>query len=90
MTITKEARLDFRLDPEIKARIERAAKLMHESISSFVVHAAADEADRVLSRSDITMMPAEQFDELMASLDAADEAPELTRLGKTERRYTRK
>jgi uncharacterized protein (DUF1778 family) len=90
MTSIKEARLDFRLDPEVKARIERAAKLAHESISSFVVRAAAAEADRVLARSDVTMMPTEQFDELLASLDIADEAPALARLGKTERRYLRK
>jgi uncharacterized protein (DUF1778 family) len=89
MTI-REARLDFRLDPESKARIERAAKLNHESVSSFVLHAATDAADRVLARAEITLMPADQFDELLAALDAADQAPALARLGKTERRYVRK
>ena len=89
MTI-KEARLDFRLDPEIKARIERAAKLARESISAFVVRAAAAAADRVLARADMTVMPAEQFDDLLSSLDVADEATALAQLGKSERRYTRK
>jgi uncharacterized protein (DUF1778 family) len=87
---TREARLDFRLDPEVKAQIEQAAKLRHESVSAFVVHAAAAEADRTLARADITMMPAEQFDELFASLEIADEAPALARLGTTDRRYVRK
>lgn len=86
---TKEARLDFRLDPEVKARIERAAKLTHESTSGFVVHAAAAAADHVLARADVTMMPAEQFDRLYAALDLADEAPNLRNLAQHERKYIR-
>lgn len=87
---TKEARLDFRLDPEVKARIERAAKLTSESVSTFVVQAAANAADDILARADITVMPAEQFDALLAALDTADSAPALTRLGQRDRRYVRK
>lgn len=89
MTI-REARLDFRLDPESKARIERAASLNRESVSAFVVHAATAAADHVLAQAEVTMMPAEQFDELLEALDVADEAPALARLGNTERRYMRK
>ncbi|HEX6344078.1 DUF1778 domain-containing protein [Umezawaea sp.] len=63
-TSTEEARLDFRLDPEVKARIERAAKLSGESVSTFVVHAATAAADGVLARAEATVMPAEQFDAL--------------------------
>lgn len=87
---TKEARLDFRLDADTKDRIEQAAKLTRESTSTFVVHAAAARADQVLARADVTMMPSEQFDELLASLDVADEASPLARLGHSERRYVRK
>ncbi|MGO1054091.1 type II toxin -antitoxin system TacA 1-like antitoxin [Crossiella sp. CA198] len=89
MTI-KEARVEFRLDAESKARIERAAMLNRESVSAFVVDAATAAADRVLARADVTMMPAEQFDELFASLETADEAPALAHLGKRGRRYVRK
>lgn len=70
----RDARLQCRLDPEVKARIERAAKLAKESTSAFVVRAAAAAADVVLARADTTMLPAEQFDHLLASLDIADEA----------------
>ena len=55
-----------------------------------MVHAAVARADHVLARADVTMMPAEQFDELLASLDVADEASTLARLGQSERRYVRK
>ncbi|CRK61924.1 hypothetical protein [Alloactinosynnema sp. L-07] len=87
---TKEARLDFRLDPEVKARIERAAKLTRESVSTFIVQAAATAADNILARADVTVMPAEQFDMLLAALDTADSSPALTRLGQRDRRYMRK
>lgn len=87
---TREARLDFRLDVADKHRIEQAARVTHESTSAFVVHAAIDRADQILARADVTIMPAEQFDELLAALDVADEAPVLTRLGQTERRYVQK
>jgi uncharacterized protein (DUF1778 family) len=90
MTTIREARLDFRLDPEVKARIERAARLNRESVSAFVVHAATAAADRVLARAEISMMRAEQFDELLNALDVADDAPAVARLGRTERRYVRK
>jgi len=90
MATMKEARLDLRLDAETKDRIEQAARLTRESTSAFVVHAAAERADLLLARADITVMPAEQFDELLASLDVADEAIALTRLGQTERRFVRK
>lgn len=89
MTI-EEARLDFRLDPGVKARIERAAKLSRQPISRFVIEAATAAADRVLARSDLTMMPADQFDELFAALDTADEAPALKTLAKRERRFAGK
>lgn len=86
----KEARLDFRLAPEAKARIERAAKLTSESVSAFVVQAAISAADDILAREDVTVMPAEQFDALMAALDTVDSAPALTLLGQRDRRYVRK
>lgn len=87
---SKEARLDFRIDADTKDRIERAAKLTRESTSGFVIHAAADRADNLLARADVTIMPAGQFDEILASLDVADETSALARLGQSERRYVRK
>lgn len=86
----KEARLEVRLDQATKARVERAAELSKQSTSSFVVAAAADAADKVLARADVTIMPAEQFDDLLAALDTADEAPNLVKLNSGHRGYARK
>jgi uncharacterized protein (DUF1778 family) len=55
----------------------------------FVIRSARAEADRVLARADQTIMPADQFDALMASLDEPDPAPLLTGAANRPRRYTR-
>ena len=75
------------VDAAKKERIEAAAAQLDQSVSTFVVHAAAAEADRVLARTETTVMPAEQFDALLAALDMADEASALARLTQRERRY---
>jgi uncharacterized protein (DUF1778 family) len=85
----REARLELRLDERSKEHIARAAQLSHESVSTFVLVAAERAADQVIARADHLIMPAEQFDALVASLDMHDEAPALRRLADRPRRYHR-
>lgn len=85
----KTKRLEMRVDETTSVIIARAASMRHETVSSFVGRAARAEADRVLARSDTTLMPAEQFDSLMASLENADRAPQLARVAARERRFER-
>jgi uncharacterized protein (DUF1778 family) len=77
---TKSRRIEMRADEETDRRIALAAQMTHQSVSSFVLGAARVEADRLLAEQDTTMRP-EQFDALIASLDDADPAPSLRRLG---------
>ena len=77
------------VDPEIRERITEAAAASHESVSGFVMLAARAEADRVLGRTDVTLMPAEQFDAMVDSLDVGDPAPNLSRAASRERRFER-
>ena len=46
-------------------------------------------ADVVLARADTTLMPAEQFDALMSSLEVPDEAPTLLEAASPPRRFSR-
>lgn len=85
----RQARLELRLDEQSKEHIARAAELANESVSSFVLSAATGAAEKMLARADHTVMPADQFDELLAALDAPDEAPALARLSQRPRRYHR-
>lgn len=79
----------MRADEESEARIARAAALRRMSVSAFVLGAAGREADRVLSEVDQTVMPAEQFDVLMASLDTGDRAPQLRKAARRKRAFDR-
>lgn len=68
---TATARLEFRVSPQEKRRIERAAKLVGEQVSSFARTAAEAKADRILREHEsTTTVPAEFFDDLIAAFDA--------------------
>ena len=84
----KTRRMEARVDAETDELIRRAAELTHESVSSFVVRAARAEADRVMARTDATVMPADQFDAVIASLEEAEPAPALARVAARPRRFT--
>jgi uncharacterized protein (DUF1778 family) len=86
---TKTRRIEMRTDPDNEERIVQAAGLLGQSVSGFVLSAARSAADAVLARADTTLMPAEQFDGLMRSLDVADEAPNLRAAATTSRRVAR-
>ena len=49
MTATKGDRLQLRIDPAAKQRLERAAEAAHQSVSAFVVQAAELHAEQVLA-----------------------------------------
>lgn len=49
MTVTKEDRLQIRVDPAEKRLLERAAAANHVSVSAFVLQSAASEAAAVLA-----------------------------------------
>lgn len=57
-------------------RIRRAAELRHASVSSFVVDAAEEKAERVILEHSETFVPSRFFDELLAALD---EPPKVVR-----------
>ncbi|WP_341359270.1 DUF1778 domain-containing protein [Georgenia sp. M64] len=86
---TKSKRLEMRVDEETSALLSRAASLSREPVSTFVTRAARAEAGRVLARADVTLMPAEQFDALMETLERADQAPALARAAARRRRFDR-
>jgi uncharacterized protein (DUF1778 family) len=89
--VRKGRRIEARTDAETEERIIRAAALTSTSVSTFVVSAAAQRADEILAQAQqVTVMPAEQFDALMASLDVADEAPVLVAAAVRARRFARR
>jgi uncharacterized protein (DUF1778 family) len=90
MTMARTERIEMRTTQEEHDLITRAADASHVTTSSFVLAAARSEASRVLARADVTIMPADQFDELMAALDTPEPIPTLARLAAAPRRFTRR
>ena len=64
------ARIEVRVTPQLKARLESAATLEDTTLSSFVIAAATERADEIVRQHEThTSVPAEFFDALIASLD---------------------
>jgi uncharacterized protein (DUF1778 family) len=73
----KTHRLEARLSPEQRERIERAASAAGLSVSAFVIDAAVERADEVIAAATSTIVPSDYFDELLAALDHPEPAPRL-------------
>lgn len=88
MTSSASARLEFRVRPDRKSMIERAAEIAHEPVSEFARTAAEEKAEQIIREHEVTTtVPAEFFDELLAALDTpATPNAALTRAG--ERAHT--
>jgi uncharacterized protein (DUF1778 family) len=86
---TKDERLELRVSKADRSLIEDAARHLRESVSDFTRNAALDRAQHVLARAEVLLMPADQFDDLLASLDTADEAPVLAEALARPRRFKR-
>ena len=69
MAVTKEQRLQIRVDPERKLMLERAASASDQNLSAFVLLAASQRAESVLAeRQVIDLSPdaAKAFSEALA------------------------
>jgi uncharacterized protein (DUF1778 family) len=81
-----ERRLNFRVSPSLDDRLRMAAAMSHQTVTDFVLQAAAAHADEVLMAR--TVVPSDYFDELLAALDAPVEPmPELARAAAKPRRF---
>ncbi len=82
---TRTKRVEARIAPRDRARIDRAAALEGQSISTFMVTAASEKADQVIAARTTTVVPADYFDRLVTAIDRADRASRLARAVKLAR-----
>ncbi len=86
----KTERVEARLSPEQRTRIEQAAGYAGESMSTFMVSAAVDRAEELIAARTATVVPSAYFDQLLAALDApAEPSPRLAAAAKRARRQHR-
>lgn len=84
-----KARLEARIDADLDDLIVEAAQQMQVTKTAFVSDALRQAALKVIARSQVVLMAPEVFDSMMASIDVADESPELDELAALPRRITR-
>jgi uncharacterized protein (DUF1778 family) len=77
--MAKDHVLNARISGADLELLKRAAELSGMSTSSFVTQTALREAELLTASVDVTVMKAEQFAALMASLDDPDPAPRLAK-----------
>lgn len=65
----RSERIEARIEPARVERIRFASQPVEESMSSFVVQAAIERAERVIDERTFTTVDDEYFDKLFASLD---------------------
>ena len=82
-------RLEARIDTDLDDLITEAADRLKITRTAFVAGSLRDAALKVIARDDVTLMPAEVFDTMMAAIDVAEESLELTALAKLPRRIAR-
>lgn len=69
-TTPREARLNFRLHPDIKARVERAAALSGQTLTDFATNAVLEKAAGVILRETTIDLGEEDRKFFFALLDA--------------------
>jgi uncharacterized protein (DUF1778 family) len=65
----RTSRIELRSQPAREERIRYAARMENKSLSAFILEAASDRAEEVIAAANVTVVPADFFDELLASLD---------------------
>jgi uncharacterized protein (DUF1778 family) len=85
--MSRTERIELRVSTDDKAAITAAAAMEQVTTTDFVREAVLDRVQHVRARADHTLMPAAQFDVLVASLDIADETPNLARAFARQRRF---
>ncbi len=87
MAATRTSRIELRADPERERRIRYAAELEHQSVSAFVLDAAASRAEEIIASASSTVVPSEFFDRLWDALDEPPAPnPALRRRARSDRR----
>lgn len=65
----KTDRIESRVSPDERERIEQAASMSGLSTSAFMVGAAVERAAEIIAEATTTTVPSVYFDELLAALD---------------------
>jgi uncharacterized protein (DUF1778 family) len=88
--MAKTDRIELRVSADDKAAILAAADLEQTTATEFVRGAVLDRVRHLQARADRTLMPAEQYDALVAALEMPEDAPSLARAFARDRRFVQR
>ena len=71
-TAREQSRLNFRLAPEIKARVARAATVVGQDLTEFAVSTLSQKADEVLEKYDNVILGSEDYQFFLDVLSATE------------------
>ena len=69
---SQQSRLNFRLAPEIKARVARAATVVGQDLTEFAVATLSQKADEVLEKHDRVLLGSDDYQFFLDALGATD------------------
>ena len=87
--MSNDARINVRLQSELKATIEEAASVLGQTVSEFTISTAVREARQVLQDAQTTRLSNRDRDAFLAAMDASDLKPNEA-LKAAARRYKKK
>ncbi len=85
----EQSRLNFRLAPEIKARVARAATIVGQDLTEFAVATLSQKADEVLERHDRLLLGSEDYQFFLNALGETKTAAPSKKSKKAADKYRR-
>lgn len=79
VTTRNKDRMNFRLDPEIKERVARAAAITGQELTDFAVSTLSERADEILGRHESLLLTSEDYEFFLGALDEDRETSDRSR-----------
>lgn len=87
--VREQSRMNFRLAPEVKQRVARAAALTGQDLTEFAVAALSEKADEIIERHDQLLLGSEDYNFFLNALEEEQPAKPSERSLKAAAKYRR-
>lgn len=85
----EQSRLNFRLSPEVKARVARAATITGQDLTEFAVSTLIQKADEVIEKHGSLLLESEDYQFFLASLSESETAEPSNKSVQAAEKYRR-
>ncbi len=85
----EQSRMNFRLAPEIKVRVARAATIVGQDLTEFAVSTMSQKADEILEKHDNVLLGSEDYQFFLDVLSAEEQSPPSEKSSRAANEYRR-